>query len=304
VRERGTDHVLDLCCGIGGDAMGLVECGLAVTGIDLDPARAWMTRANAGCPAIAADVTALPLRDRVFHLDPARRDEAAGRRSWRLDDCHPGPAFMRDLLSRCPHGAVKLGPGVDAPSLLAVGEATAASEVEYISEAGRLVQAVWWNGGLARHAVSATLLAADGGTHTLAADNAPVGATIPIAPADRYVFTIDPAVERAGLIGQLCRSLNIAAVHPALGMLTSGRVIDSPWLTAFELLGQMAWRPDRVKVWLAAHDGGIVEVKTRGGAVDPDAAQRQLRGGGGRAFTVFVLRWDRKVVALIARRVM
>jgi len=47
---------------------------------------------------------------------------------------------------------------------------------------------------------------------------------------------------------------------------------------------------------------GVVEVKTRGGAVDPDRAQRRLRGPGETPFTVFVLRWDRQIIAMVTRR--
>jgi hypothetical protein len=37
-----TRAVLDLCCGIGGDAMALHAAGLDVTCVDSDPVRAWM----------------------------------------------------------------------------------------------------------------------------------------------------------------------------------------------------------------------------------------------------------------------
>ena len=50
-------------------------------------------------------------------------------------------------------------------------------------------------------------------------------------------------------------------------------------------------------------DAGMVEVKTRGKAVDPDRVQSDLRGDGDTTYTVFILRFDRQVRALVTRRV-
>ncbi len=310
-------HVLDLCSGIGGDAIALREAGLRVTAIDHDPVRAWMTARNADVPAACADVRRLRLRGAphaAYHIDPARRGDRG--RIFRLADYLPPPAFLRDLAAAIPAGAIKLGPGVDLDDLR---DQLPPGETEFISEAGRLVQAMQWTGSLARHRRTATLLppaatpapgAADAGEHSYECSpavslhgDAEEAGMPPISPMRRHLFTVDPAVERAGLIDVLCGQLAAAAIHPALGLLTSDRVLDSPWLTGFELLAEMPWRPPAVRAWLAERSAGIVEVKTRGKAVDPDAVQRQLRGRGEAPFTVFVLRWDQRKVALITRRI-
>ncbi len=103
----------------------------------------------------------------------------------------------------------------------------------------------------------------------------------------------------------LCEQEDLASIHPQLGLLTSDRpeACDSPWLTPFELAVQMPWRAKKVRRWLAGQDAGVVEVKTRGGAVDPEKARRELRGKGQTPFTVFVLRRGRKLVAYVTRRV-
>ena len=103
-------------------------------------------------------------------------------------------------------------------------------------------------------------------------------------------------------MGRLSDQLAAPAIHPKLGLLSADEPIDSPWLTAFELQAHMPWREKRVRQWLRAHDAGLVEVKTRGRAVDPDPLQKRLRGRGNTSFTVFVLRWDRQRIAMIARR--
>ena len=172
-----------------------------------------------------------------------------------------------------------------------------AGELEDISDHGRLVQAVLWCGRFANEERAATLID-DTAIHRIrGAPSSPR-----FTKAGRYLYTFDASVERAGLIGQLSTMLDAPAIHPKLGLLTSEQVIDSPWVTGFELIERLPWRPKRVKQWLSAHDGGLVEVKTRGKACDPDSEQRRLRGNGATPYTVFILRFDTKVEALITRR--
>ena len=63
----------------------------------------------------------------------------------------------------------------------------------------------------------------------------------------------------------------------------------------------MPWRPRKVAAWLAGRSAGIVDVKTRGGAVNPEEARKKLRGKGDSPFVVFVLRLGRKVAAVICK---
>lgn len=296
----GVPGVVDLCCGIGGDAMGFVEAGLNVTAIDRDPVRAWMTERNAGCGSRVADAESLLLEvgtghknfRGALHLDPARRTGAG--RVFRLADYQPDPATITALLQKFPDAAVKLSPAVNLDELK---QLVPAGEVEFISEAGRLVQAVLWTGQLRTKNVRTATLLVDNQTHTLAGEP-----DLPdLAPAERYLFTVDPAVERAGLLHRL----DLPAIHPHLGLLTADRPIESPWLNGFELLAELPYsakNPKKIKAWLADHDAGIVEVKTRGKAVDPDPLQRALRGTGDTPYTLFVLRFDQRLACLVTRR--
>lgn len=285
--------VMDLGCGVGGDTLGLVAAGCRVIAADLDPVRAGMAAHNAGVSAVVADAGAPQPLGPALHLDPARRT-AAGR-THRLADTLPPPDVVAALIRR--HAAagvaVKLSPAVDLAELAA---ALPPGELEFISENGRLVQAVLWTGGLTEPGGPkrrATRL--DGSaTHTLAGEPGEPAWSEP----RRLLFTVDPAAERA----RLMHHLDLPAIHPQLGLLTADTDPGSPWLTGFELIEQLPWREKRVAAALAARGAGVVEVKTRGGAVDPDRAQARLRGPGETPFTVFVLRWDRQVVALITRR--
>lgn len=285
------EPIVDLCCGVGGDAMSLAALGRRVLAIDRDPLRAWMTACNAPpIRAAAADVVTLPLAGMAFHLDPSRRDQRG--RMHRFEDYQPGPAFIRHLLRQCPDGAIKLGPGIDLDAL----PSDLGGEVEFISENGVLVQAVLWRGRL-RDASSrrASVLPQ---RQSLSGEPG----AVPLGPARRFLLQVDPAVERAGLMGQLSTQLQAPAIHPALGLLTHDEPVDSAFTRPFELLDVLPWRLDKVRAALRQRGAGIIEVKTRGKAVNPDIVQQQLRGDGDQSLTVFILRWDQKVTAMICRR--
>jgi hypothetical protein len=283
----------DLCCGIGGDAMSLHTVA-PVRAVDLDPLRTWMCSVNADCDVLTTDVVDLVDEEGAFHLDPARR--ADGRRVRNLADYQPGPEVIERLVAGGRPGAIKLGPGVDFDDL----PAPERCELELISEHGTLVQAVLWTGALAHHPGERTATTLPDGASLTAAPGA--ARTLEMCPPGQFIHTVDPAIERAGLFDALAAALALPAIHPRLGLLTSDEPVESPWLTPFEVLAELPWRERKVRAWLDTHDGGIVEVKTRGRAVDPDAAQRALRGEGHEPYTVFVLRDGERRFALICRR--
>lgn len=298
-RQSGIEHVKDLCSGIGGDAMSLARVA-NVEAFELDPVRCWMTECNARCPSRVADVTALDLDSDVVHFDPSRR-RASGtskrQRSWSLDDYEPGSAFLEGLVRSTPSGATKLGPGADLSrvEILSPDE----HEVELISEHGRLTQAVLWHGRLAWHRDQRTATKLPDGVQLT---GMPSGHLPSAREIGRYLYVADPAAERAALLGLLCERHAVSELHPGLGILTGDQWTDTPWLRSFEIVESGPWRVRSVKRQLFKLDAGVVEVKTRGKAVDPDVAQRQLRGEGDQRLTVFVLRMGQSLVALVTRR--
>ncbi|MBT8486246.1 MAG: hypothetical protein KJO43_11740 [Phycisphaerae bacterium] len=293
-RAAGCPRVLDLCCGIGGDAMALVNV-TDVTAVDLDPLRLWMCGVNAGCATQIADVATLDPAGVAIHLDPARRDEA-GRRH-RYADYRPGPDVLAALLSAADAGAIKLGPGVDFDAL----PDTDRREIELISDGRALVQAVLWSGALARQPGLRTATMLPAGVSFTAAPDRP--ADVP-AEDERVAFLAvpDPALERAGLLGPWLREHAGWELHPGLGIVASEDDLSSPWFTSFACLAHLPWREKHLRATLRTLDAGIVEVKTRGGAVDTDRWQRTLRGDGAETLTVFALRRDHRITAWVTRR--
>ena len=290
--ECGVTEIIDLCCGIGGDAMAFADA-LDVCLVDADPARVWMARHNVAqsvgwrVPAVAMDVTALRLPLRPFHIDPERRT-SDGRRQHRFDEGKPDGTFLLALIDRVKDGALKLSPGVDLETL-------PPGEIELINWRGTLVQTVLWTGCLAREPSLRTATRLPESTSFTGKPGLP----IPCAGSGGYLLSVDPAIERAGLVGALCQLLGLPAIYPTLGLLTADTLPVSPWVTPYEHLETLPWHEKAVKAWLVAHDAGEVTVKTRDRVVDPDSVSMRLRGKGSQGYTVFVMRMGQKVVAWI-----
>lgn len=306
----GATQALDLCCGIGADAYELGRAGLAVTGVDRSAVRAWMAWKNADCEQLVADVEDQGVLDRVqhafVHLDPSRR--TGMKRTHRYEDYLPGPDTIERILDLADGACVKLGPGVDF-SLL---PGPPGSFVELLSERGRLTQALLWSGTLSAsqgvgpgHRV-ATMLT---GGQQFVAQPGPLielddwyDSSGPEQPVLAHVYEADPALERGSLLGAFAKTHGLRPIHPAVGVLTGEDIVESPWLTRFDVLDAMPWKRRAVKARLRDLGAGIVTVKTRAKLIDPDALQKDLRGTGEDEYTLFVLRLGEKPTAIIARR--
>lgn len=305
-------RVADLCCGIGGDAMSLAEAGLDVLAVDGEPVRAWMAGMNAACRTGACDVQAVELAGMAaVHIDPARREAASGasRRLWRLADLSPPVRVCAELVRRAGVGAVKLGPGVDTAELEMNGLLPRDSELEFISEGGQMTQAVVWAGLAQPNPRRATLIAGDGEAHSLCGEK-PEGedkeSDHALSRDGLKAFLVEPdaSIERAGLLHVACDRWGLTQWWPGLGLLTTDNApIATPMLTYFRVVDRMPWIEKNVRVRLNALGAGVVEVKTRSRACDPDRVQRDLRGEGTESLTVFILRLGRSLEAVITRRV-
>jgi SAM-dependent methyltransferase len=165
--------VVDLGCGIGADLLALARAGLRVTGVDRDPARVEMARANlAACSlpgqVIHADAHRVDLSayDAAF-VDPARRGGAG--RSFDPAAWSPPWTFVQSLLVAEParHAVVKTAPGL--PHAMVPPRV----EAEWVSDGGDLVEAALWGPSLATARRRATVLPA-GTTLTDLDDPGPV----------------------------------------------------------------------------------------------------------------------------------
>jgi len=285
--------VADLCCGIGGDLLGLAARGLAI-GIDRDPVAVLLAEANArtlaaeGCQVEVrvAEVAPASVQEvSAWHIDPDRRPE--GRRTTHLEWHEPGPVLIRQLLDAAGNAAVKLAPAAEPPD-----EWRESAEWEWISRDRECRQLVAWFGSLAQAPGRrrATLVGRDparpGCLRTLVGDPAepPVSQQI-----GRYVFDPDPAVLAARLLGPLAAQYGLGLLSRGVVYLTGDRAVEEPALACFEVTDVLPFDLKRLRQLLRSRNIGQLEIKKRIVRHTPEAIRRQLD-----------LRGDASAVLLIA----
>ncbi len=308
--------IADLCCGIGGDLLGLMRCG-PVLGVDRDSITALLAEANlrsaTGSGAgeydariAVADVTSVEVNEAAaWHIDPDRRP--VGRRTTRVALHEPGPEVLRRLLSACPDAAIKLAPAatLDEPWWQP-------AELEWIGRGRQCRQLVAWFGRLAEHPERrrATVLpaanlsgAADSTTAVTATFMGEANADCPIAARiGRYVFEPDAAVLAAKLEGALAVSQSLSAVAAGVAYYTADHCATHGALAGFEVLEVLPYKVRPLRQWLAARGIGRLEIKKRGVSLDPEQVRRDLQTDGSDEATILLARIDGRIMAVIARR--
>lgn len=287
--ENGYAQIADLGCGIGGDALALAALpGAHVIGLDRDPLRLALARANLAAYGRAADWVRAELTDplplsgvRAAFFDPARR--ADGRRLFSVRDYAPPldviAGWHFDAL------AVKLAPGVALDELVPYTRAGAG--VEFVSAGGELKEAVLWGGevGFAGRCASR----ADAG-ETLWPRGMPPP---PLSAPRAYLVEPNPAIIRAGLLGELAAHLGIALyrLDESIAYLTGDDPPPAGWVRTWRVLAWMPFQLKRLRAALRERGIGRVTVKKRGSPLSPEETIRLLKldGGGGGEEAVVVL---------------
>jgi hypothetical protein len=293
--------VADLCCGIGGDLVGLAGRGEAV-GVERDPACAIIAAANAHAvwgrtvAVRKGEIAAADVRScEAWHIDPDRRP--TGRRTTRVSLHEPAPEAIEELLAANPHAAVKLAPAATLPAGW-----SARAELEWISRARECRQLVAWFGALAAEPGRRRATCVDAeGAHTFAGEG---GAVAPQAERiGRYLFEPDPAVLAADLAGALAGEHALATVEPGIAYLTADRRVAHPLLSAFEVDEVLALDVKRVAALVRGRGIGRLEVKVRGVEGDPAELRRRVNSQGDGEATLLVTRIAGRATAILGRRV-
>jgi SAM-dependent methyltransferase len=277
--------VADLGCGVGADLLALARAGLSVTGVDRDPARVEMARANLAAlslpgQVVEADVHHVDLSgyDAVF-VDPARRGGAG--RSFDPAAWSPPWAFVQSLLAEDPvrYAVVKAAPGL--PHAMVPPRV----EAEWVSDGGDLVEAALWGPPLATARRRATVLPA-GTTLTELDDPGP----LPAGALLQHLYEPDDAVTRAGLVTAVAALVGGQLVDEHLAYVTSDRLVATPLARAFRVVEVLPYRERALRAALRARDVGSLAIKKRGVDVVPAELRRRLRLSGSAAATVVLTR--------------
>lgn len=288
-RFAGEQPVLDVGCSVGGDLVPLA--GVAPTvGVDLDLARLLLARANAqeaGVDVALVQADALTLRPRgLVFADPARR--ASGRRGFDPRSWSP----PLDVVLGWPTTGlgVKVAPGIDHEAL------PAELEVEVVSLHGDVKEAVLWAGSLRRGSRrTATLLPSRA---TLASAQAPRPR---VHPSGRYVLDPDGAVVRSHLVAELAQQLDGWLLDSTIAYISADAAPPTPFGRWYEVQEVLPFSAKRLKERLRALDAGVLVVKKRGTAVEPEELRRRMDLSGSREVTVVLTRQAGAQVVLVVQ---
>ncbi|MEU7579608.1 methyltransferase domain-containing protein [Streptomyces sp. NPDC041068] len=286
-KAAGVRSVADLCCGIGGDALALARVGISVLAVDRDPLTCAVARANAEALGLAelievreADVTEVDTStyDAVF-VDPARR---GGRgRIFDPEAYSPPLSWAVAAALKAPRAALKIAPGIPHEAVPTEAEA------EWISDGGDVKEAVLWFGTDAPSSHRATLLPG-GATLWTSLDAMPPDPEV--RPVGRYLYEPDGAVIRAHLVAQVAEEVAGGLIDETIAYVTSDERHDTAYAAAYEITDQLPFNVKKLKALLREREVGILTVKKRGSAVEPEELRKKVKPQGKNAATVFMTR--------------
>ncbi|MBC8160943.1 MAG: methyltransferase domain-containing protein, partial [Roseiflexaceae bacterium] len=297
-RFQSYDTVGDLCCGVGGDTIGLARVA-DITAVDHDELRLAMAAENARAYGVERRVQFAradleqqpPPAAAALFFDPARR--SGGRRVFSLAAYAPAISNLGVWLQRTPAIGVKIAPGASDEELATLPP----HEVEFISVAGELKEAVLWFGPLGQGGRRATLLGSGAVPHTLHGTGGGLG---PVADAPgAFLYEPDGAVIRAHLVAEVGGQLGAAQLDPMIAYLTSDALLATPFARCWRVLEWLPFNLKKLRARLHALDAGPVTVKKRGSPLDTDALARQLSGQGTHPLVVTLTKLRGQPVALI-----
>lgn len=298
--RAGVRRVLDLGCGIGTDALAMLDAGLDVVAVEADPETASVARANLGDRAEVLLGDAVDLAPRLLgpgvgaYADPARR--TARGRTWRTDDLSPPWSFvewlLRDGRSRGGATGVKLGPGLPHRVI------PDGVEAEWVTDHGDTVEAGLWSGPGALVDGRAAMVLPD---HRLVVDAS--AQALPVGEVGAVIYEPVGAVIRAGGISQLGAALGARLVHPEIAYLTADEPMRTPYATAFEVLEVRPYSEQGLRQWARQQQIGTLEIKKRGLDLDPAVLRRRLKLRGPAAATVILTRVGSGATMIVGQRV-
>ncbi|MCA9058260.1 MAG: methyltransferase domain-containing protein [Planctomycetaceae bacterium] len=298
-RFAGVGSVVDCCCGIGVDATAIAQYA-AVDAIDLNPAMRQRCEWNATAWAPphpvtvrCADVTQLDFVDRYVHADPDRRGERTTP-TKRLEFYQPNLQWMQQLTRTARGGAIKISPAANFMQKFP------GCEIELISLDGECREATVWFGELAgESSFRATILPSG---ESVSAD--PLSAWASQSDqVKQYLYDPYPAVVRSGMLDVVAEQLQLERLDPEEEYLTGDHLVDSGFLTAFEVEGVFSKNLKDVGAYLRKAPSTHYEVKCRRIPTDARTVQRRLPVGDEPPRVLIICRVGGRAATVLAHRI-
>jgi len=289
-----SESVVDLGCGIGGDLVAFASLGITTAGVDLDPVRVEVARANlaaldVGGAVMVADAVTLDLTPfTVAFADPARR--SAKGRTFSVDDWTPSWSFVAALLRR--DACVKVAPGIPH-ALVPQGV-----EAEWVSDHGEVKEAALWSGTLATTSRRATVIG-DGGLATLTEEDLPTALPGPSPSGSGFLYEPDGAVIRAGLVQAVAAGVHGRLLDEHIAYVVGDEPFRTPFARSYRILEPLPHREKQLRAALRERGIGRLTIKKRGVSVVPDELRKRLALRGDNEATIVLTRAAGRGVCLL-----
>jgi SAM-dependent methyltransferase len=288
--------VIDLGCGIGGDLVAIAQAGITAAGVDLDPLRVEVARANlaalevGGAVSVADATTVDHSGFAVAFADPARR--SARGRTFAVDDWTPPWSFVQELLRR--DACVKVAPGIPH-DLVPPGV-----EAEWVSHHGDVKEAALWSGSLATTRHRATVIG-DGGLATLTDDDLPAEGepAAGVRAVGDFLYEPDGAVIRAGLVTAVAAGVGGGLLDEHIAYVVADDAFRTPFARSYRVVEQLPHREKQLRAALRERGIGRLAIKKRGVSVVPEGLRKRLDLSGDAEGTIVLTRVAGKGVCLL-----
>ena len=128
-------------------------------------------------------------------------------------------------------------------------------------------------------------------------------APLPVRDLGRYLYEPAGAVIRAGGIAELGNQLSAGLLHAQVAYLTSDRLSDTPFATAFEVRERLPFHLKALRAFVREAEIGVLEIKKRGIDIDPAALRKRLRLAGRNTATLVISPTPKGAIAAVVERV-
>lgn len=299
--DAGISSVADLGCGIGADSLAFAAAGLAVTGVELDPATAALTAHNLrrfkSSQVLVGNIEEVQLENlntvsgqpvEALWLDPARREVEGGATTSRLFDPEafsPPLSFVEKLATTGIPMGVKMGPGLPHEHI------PEGVEAEWVSHGGSVVEVVFWFNALARPGVrrAASVLSSNPlepellGEITSALDSPDLTGTHEHEPIvgelSNYIAEPDGAVVRSHLVSDLAHQLGAQLLDEKIAYLTLDAPAETTLAQIYKVQQVLSLQDKALKRWVKEQGITTLTVKKRGVDIVPEQLRAKLLAG-------------------------
>ena len=117
------------------------------------------------------------------------------------------------------------------------------------------------------------------------------------------MYEPDGAVIRAHLVAEVAEEVGGGLIDETIAYVTADELRPTAYASAYEITDQLPFGVKKLKALLREREVGILTVKKRGSAVEPEELRRKVKPQGPNSATVFLTRVAGAPAMLIGRPV-